>query len=80
MIFNFIKKFFCLNLRKKRCSEASRFNGGSSLSFSNSEKPETISSIALLQGFRSKMTTPFPLSGFVITISLFFLRFRKTRC
>ena len=26
------------------------------------------------------MTTPFPLSGFIITISLFFLRFRKTRC
>ena len=26
------------------------------------------------------MTTPFPLSGFVITISLFFLRFRKTQC
>ena len=27
-----------------------------------------------------KDSTPFPLSGFVITISLFFLRFRKTRC
>ena len=25
-------------------------------------------------------STPFPLSGFVIMISLFFLRFHKTRC
>ena len=30
-----LKKFFCFNLRKKRCSEASRYNIGSSLSFSN---------------------------------------------
>ena len=30
-----LKKFFCFNLRKKRCSVASRFKVGSSLSFSN---------------------------------------------
>ena len=28
-----LKKFFCFNLRKKRCSEAFRFKVGSSLSF-----------------------------------------------
>ena len=43
-----LKTFFCFKLRKKRCSEASRFRVGSSLSFSNLEVPETISSIALL--------------------------------
>ena len=80
MIFNFFKKIFCFNFRKKRCSEASRFKVGSSLSFTNLEVSEIISSVVLLQNFRSKMTTPFPLSGFIITISLFFLRFRKTRC
>ena len=32
-----LKKFFCFNLRKKRCSEALRFKVGSSLSFSNLE-------------------------------------------
>ena len=41
-------KFFCFNLRKKRCSEAARFKVGSSLSFSNLEVSEIISSIALL--------------------------------
>ena len=71
--------FLCFNLGKTCCSEGSRFKVGSSLSFSNLEVSKIISSIALLQGFRSKMTTPFPLSGFVIPISLFFLRFRKTR-
>ena len=30
-----LKKFFCFNLSKKRYSEASRFKGGSSLSFPN---------------------------------------------
>ena len=35
-----LKKFFCFNLRKKRCSEASRFKVGSSLSFSNLEVSE----------------------------------------
>ena len=43
-----LKKFFCFNLHKKRCSEASRFKVGSSLSFSNLEVSEIISSIALL--------------------------------
>ena len=66
-----LKKFICFNLRKKRCSEASRFKVGSSLSFSNLEVSEIISSIVLLQSFQSKTTTPFPLSGFDITISLF---------
>ena len=33
---------------------------------------------SVIVSFRSKMATPFPLSGFVITISLFFLRFRKS--
>ena len=42
------KKFFSLNLRKKCRSEASRFKIGSSLSFSNLEVSEIISSIALL--------------------------------
>ena len=82
IIINFIKKvFFCfILLCFKRCSEASRFKVGSSLSFSNLEVSEIIFWIALWYSFRSKMTTPFPLSGFVITISLFFLRFRKTGC
>ena len=35
-----LEKFFCFNLRKKRCSEASRFKVGSSLSFSNLEVSE----------------------------------------
>ena len=48
IIFNFIKKVFCFNLRKKRCSEASRFKVESSLSFSNLELSEIISSLALL--------------------------------
>ena len=43
-----LKKFFCFNLRKKRCREASRFNVGSSLSFPNLEVSEIISLIALL--------------------------------
>ena len=43
-----LKKFFCFNLCKKRCSEASHFKVGSSLSFSNLELSEIISSIALL--------------------------------
>ena len=43
-----LKKFFCFKLRKKRCSEASRFKVGSSLSFLNLEVSEIISSIALL--------------------------------
>ena len=37
-----------IKLRKKRCSEASSFKVGSSLSLSNLEVSETISSIALL--------------------------------
>ena len=69
------KKFFCFNLHEKRCSEASRFKVGSLLSFSNLEVSEIISLIALLQSFWSTMTTPFPLQSFVITTSLFFLRF-----
>ena len=43
-----LKKFFYFNLRKKCCGEASRFKDESSLSFSNLEVPEIISSIALL--------------------------------
>ena len=43
-----MKKFFSFNLREKRCSEASHFKVGSSLSFSNLEVSEIISSIALL--------------------------------
>ena len=43
-----LKQCFCFNLRKKRYSEASRFKVGSSLSFSNLEMSEIISSIALL--------------------------------
>ena len=43
-----LKKFFCFNLRKTRCSEASRFKVGSSFSFSNLEVSGIISSIALL--------------------------------
>ena len=50
---------------------------GSTLSFLNLEVSEIISSIVLWSSFQSKMTTPFPLSGFVITISLFFLSFAK---
>ena len=45
---NSLKTFFCFNLRKKHSSEASRFKIGSSLSFSNLEVSEIISSIALL--------------------------------
>ena len=43
-----IKKFFCFNLCKQHCSEASRFKVGSSLRFLNLEVSEIISSIALL--------------------------------
>ena len=43
-----LKKFFCFSLRKKRCSEASCFEIGSSFSFPNLEVSEIISSIALL--------------------------------
>ena len=43
-----IKKFFCFNLCKQHCSEASHFKVGSSLSFLNLEVSEIISSIALL--------------------------------
>ena len=38
-----LKKFFCFNLHKKRCCEASRFKVGSSLSFSSLEVSESIS-------------------------------------
>ena len=48
--------------------------------FCTFELMKNISSVALLQSFRSKMTTLFPLLSFVITIFLFLLRFRKTRC
>ena len=61
-----LKKFLCFNLRRKRCSEASRFEVGHSLRFSNLEVSEITSSIALLKGFWSKLKTPFPLSVFVI--------------
>ena len=37
-----LKRFFCFNLRKKRCSQASRFKVGSSLSFSDLEVSEII--------------------------------------
>ena len=43
-----LKKFFCFNLRKERCSPASRFSVGSSLSFSNLQVSEITSSIASL--------------------------------
>ena len=43
-----LKTFFSFNLRKERCSEASRCKVGSSLSFSNLELSEIISSIAFL--------------------------------
>ena len=43
-----LKKVFCFNLRKKRCSEASRFKIGSSLNFSNLDVSEIISWMALL--------------------------------
>ena len=43
-----LKIFFCFNLRKKCCSEASRFKAGSFLSFSNLDVSEIISSMALL--------------------------------
>ena len=43
-----LKKIFCFNLRTKRCSEASRFEVGSSFRFSNLEVLEIISSITLL--------------------------------
>ena len=42
------RKFLCLNLHKKRCSEALLFKVGSSLSFSNLEVSQIISWIALL--------------------------------
>ena len=42
-----LKMFFCFNLRRNRCSEASRFKVGPSPIFSNSEVSEIISSIAL---------------------------------
>ena len=42
------KKFFCFNLRKKRCSKVSCFKVASSRSFSNLEVSEIISSIGLL--------------------------------
>ena len=38
-----LKKFLCFNLGKNRCSEASRFRVGSSLSFSNLEVSKIIS-------------------------------------
>ena len=38
-----LKKYFCFNLCKKRCSEGSRFKVGSSLSFWNLELSEIIS-------------------------------------
>ena len=47
IIYIFVKKRFCFNLHKKRCSEASRFKVGSSLSFSTSDVSEIISWIAL---------------------------------
>ena len=43
-----LKKLFCFNLHKKRCTEASRFKVGSSFSFSNLELSEIIFSISLL--------------------------------
>ena len=72
------KKFFCFKLRKKCCSKALLFKVGFSLSFSILEVSEIISSIVFSQSFRSKMTTPFPLSDFVKTRSLFYLRIYKT--
>ena len=42
-----LKRFFCLNLPKKCCSEALRFKVRSPLRLSNLEVPEIISSIAL---------------------------------
>ena len=42
------RTFFCFNLRKERCNEASRFKGESSMSFSNLELSNINSSIALL--------------------------------
>ena len=42
-----LKRFFYFNLSKKRFSEASHIKFGSSLSFSNLEVSEIISSIAL---------------------------------
>ena len=48
IILNFIKNVLCFNLRKKRCSENSRFKVRSSLSFYNLEVSEMISSMALL--------------------------------
>ena len=43
-----LKSFFYLNLHKERCTETSRFQVGSSLSFLNLEVSEIFSSIALL--------------------------------
>ena len=42
-----LKNFSCLNLRRKRCSETSRFTVGPSLSCLNLEVPEIISSIPI---------------------------------
>ena len=43
-----LKKIFCFNLRKKCCSEDSRFKVGFSLSFLNLEVSEMVSSMVLL--------------------------------
>ena len=45
--FIFVKKFFCFNLRKKCCSEASSFKVVPSLSFSKLDVSEIISWMAL---------------------------------
>ena len=43
IIYIFVKIYFYFNLRKKRCSEASCFNVGYSLSYSNFNMSEIIS-------------------------------------
>ena len=68
------------NWHKKRSTEASGFKVGSWLNLSNLEMSEIISWIALSESFWYKMITQIPLCGFVITISLFFLRFCKIWC
>ena len=75
IIFNFIEKVFLFQLSKKRCSEASRFKVGSSLSFSNLELSEIISSKRYYKVFIKRFYLTFGFLEFKVvkkwTVNLF---------
>ena len=78
IILNFIRKVSCFNVRKKCCREA--FQGWVFTKLFEFRSLWNNFFNSFIVKFRSKMTTSFPLSGFVITISLSFLRFYKMPC